>query len=149
VSITISETALTHRYLMNKSKEGLRFWLYDQKKAGLTVPDFEVAEVTKDWMAQAILKNVRAAEEKEAEQPQAYADLDIPLGTITTGYDGKRWVFCGWGQTTISKNAYLVRELQPGEPITLTTPWTYRCTMTDTLLKKFPELEQYRRASRP
>lgn len=147
MTIQITETTVTHRYLMHKSKSDLQFWLNDQRKqTGLPALDHSYfSMVTKDEIASEIMKSIRAAEQKEAAEPQAFDDFDIPFGHVTTDVEGKRWVFCGWGQMTISKQAYFVRELQPGERLSLVTPRTYHCTMTATLLKKFPLLTYVRK----
>lgn len=145
MSIMIVESEITHRYLMNKSKSDLHRWLADQRKtAGQSAPD-PIERWTKESLASTIMMGLRAAAQKDAEDPQAFHDLDIPFGAVTTGYDGKQWVFCGWGQTTVSREAYLVREVQPGERLSVVTPYTYHCTKTVTLLARFPGLEQYRR----
>lgn len=147
MTIQITETTVTHRYLMNKSKSDLQFWLNDQRKA-TNLPPLDrayFAMVTKAEIAGEIMKSIRAAEQKEAAEPQAFDDFNIPFGCVTTDVDGKRWVFCGWGQTTVSKEAMFTRELQPGERVSLVTPYTYHCTTTATLLKKFPLLTYVRK----
>jgi len=147
MSITITETTVTHRYLMNKSKDDLVYWLNDGRKR-VGQPEIPYAEAklhTKDWLASAIMSDMRLAANLEGKKPQAYDDFDIPFGHVTTDTEGKRWVFCGWGQTTVSREVFFTRELQPGERISLATPYTYHCTTTETLLKKFPLLTYVRK----
>lgn len=144
MSIMIVESEITHRYLMNKGKGDLWNML-----GGLGGDISGLRDLTKDRtkedLASEIMRRIRAEQLKDAAEPQAAHDLDIPFGAVTTDAEGKRWVFCGWGQTTVSKEALLMRELQPGERISPVTPWSYHCTKTATLLKKFPLLEQYRK----
>lgn len=85
------------------------------------------------------------AKQQQREKPEAYYDLDIPFGHVTHDVEGKRWVFCGWSPTTVSMEAYFIRELQPGERASTTSPWAYHCTTTETLLKKFPLLTYVRK----
>lgn len=150
MSITVTQTDVTHRYLMNKSKDDLRYWVNDQRKsAGLPEISYKDAErFTKDEMASEILRTIRAAEALEAAEPQAFNDLDIPFGAVTTDVEGKRWVFVGWASTSVSREAYLTRELQRGDLLSPVMPWGYHCTKTETLLKKFPALALYHRATR-
>ena len=79
----------------------------------------------------------------------AAEELDIPLGAIAIDthpqYAGQRYVFVGWASTTVSKEATLVRELQPRERLNRASPWIYHCTETATLLRRFPDLERFRR----
>jgi hypothetical protein len=75
---------------------------------------------------------------------QAYRELAIPFGAVTQDSKGQNWVFVGWSPTTVSHEAVLIRELQPGERIGPVNPWTYHCTETATLLRRYPMLEQYR-----
>lgn len=72
-------------------------------------------------------------------------DLAIPLGTVTMDHRGWQWVFCGWATNTEGLEVYFVRELQEGERISLATPWTYFCSFTETLLKRFPDLARFRK----
>lgn len=75
-------------------------------------------------------------------------DLDLTLGMIVAeAKTSQRYVFVGWfGPSTVGTyDALFVREGQPGERVGLTTPWMYRCVRTETLIRRFPELEQYRK----
>jgi|JI10StandDraft_1071094.scaffolds.fasta_scaffold65274_10 hypothetical protein len=150
MSITVTHSEVTYRYLMNKSKSDLMYWVNDLRKptGKRELNHSDAAWLTKDGMATEILRTIRAAEAQEAAEPQAFDDLDIPFGAVTTDVEGKRWVFVGWASTSVSREAYLTRELQRGDRLSPVTPWGYHCTKTETLLKKFPALALYHRATR-
>jgi hypothetical protein len=150
MSITVTHSEVSYRYLMNKSKDDLMFWANDLRRLdGRTAITYtDLPNTTKDAMASEIIAAIRIAERKEADEPQAFDDLDIPLGAVTTDAEGKRWVFGGWASTSISREAYLIRELQKGDRLSPVTPWSYHCTKTETLLRKFPALAMYHRATR-
>lgn len=146
MSITVTHSEITHRYLMNKGK--LELWRmlaeFGGEAKGLTDLTVDKA-TTKDEIAGQIMAIIRAAQTADAAEPQAYHDLAIPFGAVTTDADGKHWVFGGWASTSMSREAYFTRELQLGDRLSPVTPWSYHCTKTETLLRKFPDLERYRR----
>lgn len=75
--------------------------------------------------------------------------IDIPLGAIAEMVDprhgGFRYVFVGWAHTSAGPEAVMVREMQHGERLSPSNPWVYHCSMLDTLLRRFPDLEKYAR----
>lgn len=73
--------------------------------------------------------------------------LSIPLGAIAEFCDerhgGTRYVFVGWAHTSNGPEAVMIREMQPGERLSPSSPWVYHCSSAETLLRRFPSLAQY------
>lgn len=86
----------------------------------------------------------------ESARERAKDHFDIPLGALTRSSDtGKSFLFQGWRTTTVGHSAefiepYLAHE-QPWEG--RCPRYTYSVVFTNSLLKKFPDLIQYRRAA--
>lgn len=78
---------------------------------------------------------------------RAEHDFALAFGDIVHDADKKRWVFIGWRHNTAGAFPIFAKE-QLGE-IALdgwtNSIWTYYAAMTETLLRKFPELERYRK----
>lgn len=80
---------------------------------------------------------------------RADADIDIPIGTVAEFHDerhgGDPYIFIGWGRTSVGHEAIFVRALIPGNSSERMPLWTFRCSMTSTLLRRFPSLEKYKK----
>ncbi len=81
------------------------------------------------------------------ERERAEDAFDIPLGaSVTAGERGRRWVFIGWDRNTAGLYPRFVEERTPdrfgGIPLA-----DYHAVFVDTLLRKFPDLERFRKRS--
>jgi hypothetical protein len=67
-----------------------------------------------------------------------------PLGAVVRegDEDGRKWIFVGWSSTTAGWEMNFVRAIKPTDRA---PAFTYHASMADTLIRKFPALEQYRK----
>lgn len=142
MSITITQTEITHRYLMNKGK--LELW---QMLAGLGDPacglvDGQVAQVlTKDELASRIMRIIRAEQERERARPRAADDPiigQLSFGDAWTDRHGLRWICVGWAHSDVGRAIVFVREMQPGERVGLDHPAVFASASAEAIRELFP-----------
>jgi hypothetical protein len=71
----------------------------------------------------------------------SFVRLDIPLGTVVHDMSGQAWVFVGWRVNNAGETAEFVLSVdgrRHSGPV-----WTYRASSVSTLLRKFPDIDQY------
>lgn len=69
-----------------------------------------------------------------------------PIGFVAECADDRRsWVFVGWSSNTAGCEMVFIRTLQPFDRIK--TPYLYRASLAHTLMRKFPALEEFRKAT--
>lgn len=74
--------------------------------------------------------------------------LNIPLGTVVASDKGVTFVFAGWRATAAGCEAILVQAYEDrgrggawrGRHQDNADPWTYKASIADTLIRKFPGL---------
>lgn len=72
--------------------------------------------------------------------------FDIPLGSIVVAVEtGRRWIFLGWDRNSAGSYPRFVEERTPDRfhavPLV-----DYHAVFVDTLVRKFPDLERFRKA---
>jgi hypothetical protein len=70
---------------------------------------------------------------------RAEHDLKLEFGDIFHDTAGENWVFVGWMNNTVGKEAMFVKELTGRAQV-----WDYHASMTETLIRKFPDLKRKR-----
>lgn len=153
MSITVTESTVDHRYLMNKPKSELATWAQEQERliGGRTMtPHADLMNLAKDALAATILAGIRELESLELlNHAQAVDEFDTPFGAIfyTEQAPAGRWVFVGWARDGRVREAVFVRELQPGDRRGLERPMIDGFNRSADLILRFPDIVSYRKAS--
>ncbi len=72
---------------------------------------------------------------------------DVPVGTVVRAPDrgaiGREWIFIGWQRNTVGHEMLFVRAVLPNDRNNI--PYLYHASMTETILRNFPDLAEWRR----
>lgn len=150
MSITVTESTVDYRYLMNRNKHHLASWVQEQERllGAAVTPYHELEKRTKDHLASDILTGIRELENRELTgHAQAVYEFDIPFGAIfyTEQAPTGRWVFVGWARSGRVQEAVFVRELQLGDSRGLERPMIDGYNRSADLVLRFPDINSYRK----